>query len=127
MIHAIIVEMSDIFGGFEGFEGFGDEVDEHQSLSAEEVEASLTRVPDVEARALSDDEMCPICLNALSRGGVSRIVACRHAFCDTCIRTWLSTPRGVHCPVCKRAVSTQRPSNVWDAFGGSSPSSSSSV
>ena len=113
MIRAIVVEMSDVFDAFDAFdvlEGFllDDEAVEQlrrPPLSAEEIEASLSRVPEADASALPDEEMCPICLSSLNcRSTVSRIGTCRHAFCDPCIRTWLSTPRGAHCPVCKRSV-----------------------
>jgi hypothetical protein len=54
----------------------------------------------LEAAGGEADGRCPICLETMEKEVAVRIVVCRHAFCDPCIREWLA--RHKTCPVCKR-------------------------
>jgi len=68
------------------------------------VDSVLRRVRPEDVAAMSEDELCPICLGTLreASGDVDKVGVCGHAFCAECIRKWLE--RGRHCPVCKREL-----------------------
>ncbi|PNH09748.1 E3 ubiquitin-protein ligase [Tetrabaena socialis] len=97
--------------------------------AAEHLAACQLRHDRLEARLRSADVECGICLEAvLSKASVSEqrfgLLACDHAFCLSCIRSWrqrntdetLATDTAVRtCPICRTPTHYVTPSLVWPA------------
>lgn len=52
------------------------------------------------------NEQCGVCLGDQAVGDRAVLLSCRHAFCKSCIQTWLG--RQCVCPVCRTPVRDPR-------------------
>ena len=69
---------------------------------SQEAAASGSREAQARPEEAREEEMCPICLDALDVP--THIIPCRHTFCRRCIERWAADRN--NCPLCRQIIGT---------------------
>lgn len=60
---------------------------------------------------MEEDNVCCVCFDTLSEGGVHRVDECGHTFHSSCYIRWLQQGN-LSCPICRTDVNDRLPSHV---------------
>lgn len=69
---------------------------------SQEAAASGSREAQARPEEAHEEEMCPICLDALA--DPTHVIPCRHTFCRRCIERWAADRN--NCPLCRQIIGT---------------------
>ncbi|KAI0677064.1 hypothetical protein C8Q78DRAFT_1000991 [Trametes maxima] len=111
----------------------GDDISELHLPVQERIQLIISRLPTLTKEEIPSEDTCPICLNLLdaiyegkaaegverqtpeaaNEVGVTKLVACGHVFCRSCLVEWI---KGCHgsCPSCRNVFSSIRPPSEDD-------------